>query len=280
MVTKRSFQKQWFDSFKWLHYDENQDVAYCHICCLAESQNKLLSATCKEPTFIKKGFCNWKDAVKKFKSHEKSSCHQVAVEKVIVIPQTTKDVGVMLSKEHEKKIMHNRKMLTLILKAIRFLARQGLPFRDDNDEANSNFFQALKAIDPNGEIDQWLMRKAIKYASPEIQNEILKLMALTILRNVVSRIKRNDYFTIMCDECTDSSNKDQLVICFRSVDETLNVHENFVGLYIIPNISAQVILSVITDTLTRLNLSFGRCRGQCYDGASNMSGCKSGIAKL
>ena len=142
--------------------------------------------------------------LRNLKATKKSSCHQVAVEKVIIIPQTTKDVGVMLSKEHEKKIMRNRKMLTLILKAIRFLARQGLPFRGDNDEANSNFFQALKAIDPNGEIDQWLMRKAIKYASPEIQNEILKLMALTILRNVVSRIKRNDYFTIMCDECTDS----------------------------------------------------------------------------
>lgn len=279
-VTKRSFQKQWFDSFKWLHYDENQDVVYCYTCCLAESQNKLLSATCKEPTFIKKGFCNWKDAVRKFKCHEKSSCHQVAVEKIVVIPHTTKDVSVMLSKEHEKETKHNRKMLTLILKTIRFLARQGLPFRGGDDEANCNFVQALKAIDPSGEIDQWFMRKADKYTCPDIQNEILKLMALKILRNVTSRILKNDYFTIMCDECSDISNKEQLVVCFRSVDESLNVHENFVGLYVIPNISSQVILSVISDTLTRLNLSFSRCRGQCYDGASNMSGCKAGVAKL
>ncbi len=29
----------------------------------------------------------------------------------------------------------------------------------------------------------------------------------------------------------------------------------------------------------RLNLSMTKCRGQCYDGASNMSGSRSGVAK-
>ena len=28
----------------------------------------------------------------------------------------------------------------------------------------------------------------------------------------------------------------------------------------------------------RFNISLNRCHGQCYDGAANMSGCKSGIA--
>ena len=28
-----------------------------------------------------------------------------------------------------------------------------------------------------------------------------------------------------------------------------------------------------------MNLSLNRCRGQCYDGASNMAGKKSGVAK-
>ena len=70
----------------------------------------------------------------------------------------------------------------------------------------------------------------------------------------------------------------QLVICLRWVDELLEVHEEFVGLYEIPNIKADTIFGVIMDTLTRLNLALVQCRGQCYDGASNMSGCKSGIA--
>ena len=48
----------------------------------------------------------------------------------------------------------------------------------------------------------------------------------------------------------------------------------------IPNISANMILSAIKDALLRLNIGLCRCRGQCYDGASNMSGCRSGVAKL
>ena len=34
----------------------------------------------------------------------------------------------------------------------------------------------------------------------------------------------------MADEVTDSSNKEQVVICFRSVDEQFEAHEDFVGL--------------------------------------------------
>ena len=35
----------------------------------------------------------------------------------------------------------------------------------------------------------------------------------------------------MTDEVTDSSNKEQLVICLRWVDSELNAHEEFIGLY-------------------------------------------------
>ena len=38
------------------------------------------------------------------------------------------------------------------------------------------------------------------------------------------------YFSIMADEVTDSSNKEQVVICFRRVDEQFEAHEDFVGL--------------------------------------------------
>lgn len=113
-------------------------------------------------------------------------------------------------------------------------------------------------------------RKQNKYTSPEIQNEILKIIALHILRDVASRF--DGFFTIICDECTDTSNREKLVICLRQVDKHLEVQEDFIGLYTIPDITANTILGVIKDTLLRLNLGFSRCRGQCYDGASNMSG--------
>ena len=31
---KRSFQSSWFANRTWLHYDEANDLAYCHVCML------------------------------------------------------------------------------------------------------------------------------------------------------------------------------------------------------------------------------------------------------
>ena len=82
----------------------------------------------------------------------------------------------------------------------------------------------------------------------------------------------------MADEVTDASNREQVVICIRWVDEEFQAHEEFIGLHKVDSIAANVLVSVLKDTLLRLNLKITQCRGQCYDGASNMSGTKSGVA--
>ena len=51
------------------------------------------------------------------------------------------------------------------------------------------------------------------------------------------------------------------------------------GLYKVDNILANTIVSVIKDSLIRMNLSLSKCRGQCYDGASVMTGVRNGVAK-
>ena len=61
----------------------------------------------------------------------------------------------------------------------------------------------------------------------------------------------------------------------RWVGEDLEDHEDFIGLYEVDGIDAN---SLVHDTLLRMGLSLSQCRGQCYDGASNMSGSKGGVA--
>ena len=50
-------------------------------------------------------------------------------------------------------------------------------------------------------------------------------------------------------------------------------------MYHVDSIEAESIAMVITDLFQRYGLSIGRLRGQCYDGASAMSGSRSGVAK-
>ena len=52
----------------------------------------------------------------------------------------------MLSKEHEVEKKHNRRMLIQILKAVRFLACQGLALRGDSDEKIIILFKPLKHL--------------------------------------------------------------------------------------------------------------------------------------
>ena len=69
------------------------------------------------------------------------------------------------------------------------------------------------------------------------------------------------------------ANREQFTICVRWVGD----HEGFLGLYQMATIDANSLVRAIKDTLLRMNIPLSHCRGQCYDGASSMSGSKSGV---
>lgn len=103
----------------------------------------------RDSTFAFNGFCNWKDATHSFSNHERSLIHRKAVEVVITLPQTTRDVGDLFSMAHAAEKCTNRQCLTTIAQNIHFLARQGISLRGDGKEDDSNFYQLLhlRAID-------------------------------------------------------------------------------------------------------------------------------------
>ena len=116
----------------------------------------------------------------------------------------------------------------------------------------------LRALDQL-ELVAWLERKKNKYVSPQIQNEILSVMGTTVLREIASDIRHARYFALMVDEVTDSSNKEQVVICFRNVDEEFQCHEDIVGLYQVESIKSDSIVEVLRDTMLCLNLPISDC---------------------
>ena len=85
------------------------------------------------------------------------------------------------------------------------------------------------------------------------------------------------FLSIMIDETTDISNKEQVVVCLRWVDKALEAHEEFIGLHQVESTASTVLVGVIHDVLTRMNVSIHKIRGQCYDGASAMCGSQGGV---
>jgi hypothetical protein len=47
----RSFQPSWFSQWPFLHYDETNDVAYCHTC-LMEFKMKRMRTNTADPAFV------------------------------------------------------------------------------------------------------------------------------------------------------------------------------------------------------------------------------------
>ena len=121
-ITYRSFQRQWFKQWRWLHYDNTRDVAYCHYCVSAINSGKMqLSGNPQDSTFLS-GFSNWKDATRCFHKHELTVTHKAAVEYMITLPATTSDIGDLLSANYASQMQANREYLLKIIQNVKFLA--------------------------------------------------------------------------------------------------------------------------------------------------------------
>ena len=123
---------------------------FCHTWVSALKTGKMkLSGNAKDSEFLSEGFSNWKDATVGFANHEKFATLKRAVEVVVTLSQTHRDIGEMLSTSHASEKAVNRQCLMKIAENIRFLARQGLSLRGEGTEDNSNFNQLLhlRALD-------------------------------------------------------------------------------------------------------------------------------------
>ena len=84
-------------------------------------------------------------------------------------------------------------------------------------------------------------------------------------------MKEAKYYSILSDEVVDISNKEQVSIVLRFVDDSCNIREEFLDFVVVERITGEVLAHKIKETLVKYGLDFQDCRGQGYDGASNMS---------
>ncbi|KAJ8020062.1 Zinc finger MYM-type protein 1 [Holothuria leucospilota] len=240
----RAFQTHWFRSFPWLHYLETNDSVLCHTCITADKQKKLINARNLERAFLVEGFCNWKKALETFRDHQKSTCYRLAVEHA-ESQRMYGDIGEKMNATLAEERKKNRMIFIKILENVKFLSQQGLALQGNE---SGNFWQLLKlraADDPH--LCDWMKKKRDKYTSHDIQNEIVRIMATDILRDIADSVSHAKFFSILADECTDASNKEQLTICLRWIDQALEPNEDFVGFCEISNIMANTIDNYTED---------------------------------
>ena len=207
----------------------------------------------------------------------------------------------MLNTKAEVSKLRIRNGLESIVKAIVFLARQGLPFRGHRAESkgsiDTNAFSGMtiKAQDENGgnllsllslqsssdiPLAEHLQKSSKNriYVSKTSQGRIIEEAARQITQKITAEIKESRLYSLMIDECGDRSNKEQLAITARYVHHK-EVKEKFL-VECTEGTSGSSIAQMISTQLEDLGLDLNDMVALTTDGTGNMMGRIRGTAAI
>jgi len=270
---------RWQKANPWLEFNPNKK-AICTICTEASKKKLILSydsrALKSKEAWVDTGFNTWHNATSRIKKHSTSSLHINSAEALAKLK--TVNIIQRLSSATEKQRMNHRTALRKIFSTLKVLAKQGLPLRGINNDENSNFIQILKArAEDVSELESWLKRSGHKWLHHEVQNEILELMATKVMSENLAEIRQAEFCALLLDETSDLLKIEQISICLRIVSQNLVSSEFFLGFYSTSSTKAETLFQVVQDVFLRFNLPLTKLRGQCYDGAANVSGKITGL---
>jgi hypothetical protein len=121
-----------------------------------------------------------------------------------------------------------------------------------------------------------------KYTSPEIQNMIIEDMAGNVREKIAVMVKDSDgdMFTIKCDGTRDRNNVENFAVVVRFVFKG-QLHEHLLDVCKLDHseLDAESIANKVMYVLKFHELNPKSVISQCFDGASVMSGGKSGVQR-
>lgn len=249
-------------------------------------------------TFSTTGFSNWKKALEKqagFSQHAESKAH-ISAEQAYKTFMTKKPVDLILSEEKGRQLSQkqaavkaNRNVISRIFATVRFLAKLGLPFRGHNEEPSSVnrgiFLELLSFLAESGDTVLAGHLKCAagnaKYTSPTIQNEMISLIGSSIQEVVILKVQKAKLFSVLMDETTDLSHREQVSLLIRYVQEndngSVDIEERMLALVETHDVTGLGLTNLLLDTLKKHNLDIANVVGQGYDGGSNMMGASKGV---
>lgn len=290
----RQFQPTWTKKFSWLHYSHHVDGVFCRACVFFAPDE-----VCRQSLrqFVTAPFKAWIKMSDKATAHARNDYHQSSMAKMNeflrIYNNPSQGVNTLLDSEAHRIIERNRKVIESLLKIVILCGKQGLAFRghrDDNvnwvlDEDRGNDGNFIEIIRFRAETDPILANHLVsaprnaKYTSKTIQNELISVVGQKIQKEILDEVKRAHFYSVIADEVTDAANKEELSLVLRYFTED-GIKEVFVDFIEVERITGNILGKAILQWLHSHDLPVANICGQCYDGASNMSGAKSGCKTI
>lgn len=183
-----------------------------------------------------------------------------------------------------RTVEKNRAAVGHIMEICSLIARLGMPFRGHDESAESDnrglFRELVEHQARSGDI---VLKDHLEgaagncnYLSHQIQNEMIEVIGSAIHAEIVRRIKAATIFSVMMDETTDISNKEQVAIAVRYVYEG-KIEERFYDCTATTDTTGAALTDHLIGSLNADSITLQEAVSQSYDGASNMSGAYRGV---
>ncbi|KAI5322836.1 hypothetical protein L3X38_031908 [Prunus dulcis] len=185
-------------------------------------------------------------------------------------------VDKVINRQSKEEILKNRLRLKTTIECVRWLTYQACAFWGHDESLDSknrgNFIEMVKYTAKfNDEVAGFVLENApgnAKYTSPMIQKETLNILANKVRKKIREEVG-DAAFCILVDESQDTSNREQMAIVSRLVDNDGFLCERFFDIVWVEDTTASTLQKEIKKVLDLHELCIDKMRGQGYDGASN-----------
>lgn len=291
-------QQHFRGSYSCFEYSLAKKGIFCKPCVLfaPESVRGIqLKSLVKTPL---SNYCKLTGKDGALSSHISKSFHEDSMTRAIGLKSGV-HVGEEINKAASEERRKNRAALSRILQAVEYHGRLGLSLRGHRDSGNLPivFSEGSTDIDyTQGNLRACLqlmvacndevLRRHIdgcplhaSYISPKSQNELIDAIGQVMQQEVVLEWKQSQYFSLIADETTDFSKREQLSVCLRYVLPNNSIRERFLSFEIATDLTGLGLATQLLSLLDRCGIDITRMVGQGYDGAAAMSGEKNGVQK-
>ena len=271
-------------------YSWQENGGYCLPCVLS---TRSIDVRKGQGVLVETAFTNFKKMYEVCDLHAAREYHKdvIAVCNAFVERMSGKQESVLIQLREgtRETIQYNRKKLCSITEIFVLCRRQNIALRGLHDSGtdmegvqvastnHGNFCALLNfRISAGDTILRDHLQSAARnstYTSPDIQNQLISILGDHICNAILRKVRSSLCYTLIADEVTDCSNKEQLCIVIRYVEPgTASIREDLITfLECDSDITGKALADKMLG-LVRNHLNPSKMRSQAYHGASNMSG--------
>ncbi|KAL6571969.1 hypothetical protein OROMI_012927 [Orobanche minor] len=226
------------------------------------------------------GIDDWGHLSKTLTSHERSPAHVYHMTiwfELRTTLETGQAIDNNLQHQIKKETKHWRRVLKRLFGVVKFLSKQSLAFRGSQDkiydENNGNFMALVEMIvEWDKTLKEHLRRKENReiqyhYLSHKIHNELILLIALEVKTEIMKKIRKAKYFSVILDCTRDVSKQEQMTLLLRCVDVSNNsvkIEEYFLQFLVVNDTTGQGLFDYLKDALQSLDLDIDDIRDRIY----------------